>query len=125
LLDWRTQDELIGIYDSHGIHLAHSLYEGAAKACTEAMARGQALVSSAVGALKDHVVQGGNGFLLPVGQVEAMASQVVALLRSRELVERVGASAVQSVKHLSWRHCAERSLDFYRRLAEMRPGATA
>jgi glycosyltransferase involved in cell wall biosynthesis len=116
LHDWVPQGELLALYDSHGIFLAHSLYEGAAKACVEAMARGLAVVSSAVGALKDHVREGENGRLVEVGDTEGMAEAAVGLLGNLEQARHMGACAAGTASRFSWRNCAEAAVEFYRRL---------
>lgn len=118
LVDWMRQPELLALYDSHGIHLAHSIYEGAAKAATEAMARGQAVVSSRVGALKEHLGEAGRGFLVDVGDTHTMAERVLSLLREPTLVASTGAAAAAYARRLSWRTCAESATDFYRFLIE-------
>lgn|GEM_PF-1880550 len=115
-MPWVDQPELIELYDTHGVFVAHSLYEGAAKACTEAMTRGMALVSSAVGALKDHHQDGEAARLVEVGDVEAMAKQIRLVSESIELATSIGANAVASVGHLSWEACAQGAIEFFGRL---------
>lgn len=115
---WADQTSLLEIIDSHGIFVAHSIYEGAAKACTEAMARGLAVVSSAVGALKDHARQGDVIRLVEIGDVAAMAEQICALAANPEDAARVGLGAADVAANLRWRHCAEQSVSFYRTLSQ-------
>lgn len=116
--DWMPQDELLPLYDEHGLHLAHSLYEGAAKACTEAMARGQVVISSRVGALKDHIREGENGFLVDVGDVEGMAKSAIRVLADLSLARAIGSAAAESTRELSWAQCARSAVIFYQRLLE-------
>jgi glycosyltransferase involved in cell wall biosynthesis len=119
LLDWMPRPRLIALYDSHGIHMAHSLYESGAKTCVEGMARAQAVVSSRVGAMKEHIQDGDNGCLVDVGDTDAMAAATLRLLRDPGLAERMGVAARKSVQGLSWRKCALSSLKLYRRVAAM------
>lgn len=116
LLDWMAQDRLLALYDEHGMFLAHSLYEGAAKACTEAMARGQVLVTSRVGALKDHVEHGRNGLLIDVGDTGGMADAALAVLADFPRAVSIGAAAADSMSALSWQNCARSAVSFYERL---------
>lgn len=118
LLDWQAQDELIALYDSHGIGLAHSLYEGAAKACAEAMARGLILVSSAVGAVKDHVRQGENGYRVDVGDSAGMADMILAAMGDLPAAEQISSAARLTAVKLTWEDCARRAVDFYRSLLD-------
>jgi glycosyltransferase involved in cell wall biosynthesis len=115
--DWVPQRELLALYDSHGVFLAHSLYEGAAKACAEAMARGLVVVSSAVGALKDHIRQGENGWLVEIGDTEGMAHATLGLLADLGKAKSMGARAAITARKFSWRECAVAMIEFYRRLS--------
>lgn len=115
LLDWMPQEQLIDLYDSHGIFVAHSLYEGAAKACTEAMARGLVLVSSAVGAVQDHVRDGENGYRVEVGDCDGMARAALVTLGSVDAAARISTAARQTAATLSWAACAEMAVKFYQR----------
>lgn len=117
LRGWRGQEELLALIDQHGIFVAHSVYEGAAKACTEAMARGLAVVSSAVGALKDHAKDSRCLHLVPVGDVDKMAGRVVALASDFSMVKETSANSILATSALRWRRCAEEQVRFYRTLA--------
>lgn len=118
LLDWRAQEALLDLYDSHGIGVAHSLYEGAAKACAEAMARGLILVSSAVGAVKDHVRQGENGYRVDVGDSAGMADMILAAMGDLPAAEQISSAARLTAVKLTWEDCARRAVDFYRSLLD-------
>ncbi len=120
LLDWRTQEELLDLYDSHGIGVAHSLYEGAAKACTEAMARGLILVSSATGAVKDHVRQNENGYLVDVGDSAGMANRILTAMDDLPKATEISGAARETANALSWQACAEQAMAFYCRLQDMK-----
>lgn len=121
-IDWMPQDALIELYDAHGIAVAHGLYEGAAKACAEAMARGLVLVSSAVGAVKDHVRNGENGFSVEVGDCDGMAQAALAAMGSLETATRISIAAGETGATLSWDACARQALAFYHRLLGQKRG---
>lgn len=59
----------------------------------EAMACGVPPVATRVGGLPELVTHGVDGFLEPVGDVEAQAARVVELLSDRDLYERMAAAA--------------------------------
>ena len=73
-LDWMPQDELIRVFDEHGIFLFSSFFEGFGKTPLEAMVRGLCVVATATGGMRDYIEDGVSGRLTPVGQPQAMAS---------------------------------------------------
>ena len=56
----------------------------------EALAAGLPLLATPVGAVPDLVQEGVNGFLVPVGDVEALAERLCELASQPERVERMG-----------------------------------
>jgi glycosyltransferase involved in cell wall biosynthesis len=56
----------------------------------EAMMRGTAVVASRWGGLTELVREGRTGFLVPPGDVEALAESLLRILTDRELAERLG-----------------------------------
>ncbi len=71
--------------------------EGLPLALLEAMAAGVAPVAAGAGAA-EVLVDGVSGFLVPPGDVAALSRLMGRLLRERELAERVGAAARESVR---------------------------
>ncbi len=67
-------------------------------AMLEAMAAGIPAVVTDVGFLDEVVREGVNGYLVPPGDPAALAERLVALLRDRALLERMGAEAIRSVQ---------------------------
>jgi glycosyltransferase involved in cell wall biosynthesis len=120
LAEWVPRDQLRALYDAHGILLAHSIYEGAAKACTEAMARGLVVVSSRVGALKDLVVHGEHGYLVEVGDTEAMACCALEAQADVARAAAVGRRAAERAAELRWRDHARAAIRFYQDLLDRR-----
>jgi glycosyltransferase involved in cell wall biosynthesis len=59
----------------------------------EAMMRGTAVVASDAGGLAEQVVPNETGFLVPPGDVPALATALALVLSSRERAEHMGASA--------------------------------
>lgn len=62
-------------------------------AVLEAMMRGTAVVGTATGGTPEVVRDGVTGFLVPMGDAEALADRLLRLLADREMAERFGAAA--------------------------------
>lgn len=75
------------------VFLLPSATESFGLAALEAMAHQVPVVASRVGGLPEVVRHGIDGFLEPMGDVDAMAEDVLTLLRDRTLRQRLGASA--------------------------------
>ena len=116
LLDWRPQEELLELYDTHGILVFPSFYEGAAKACLEAMVRGLCVVATDVGAMRDYITDGVSGFLAPAGNVTAFETSVARVMDDGDLARRISTEAHRAVAGLTWRRCAEGATELYSRL---------
>jgi glycosyltransferase involved in cell wall biosynthesis len=58
-----------------------SLNEGMGRVVVEAMAAGRAVIASDVGGLRDLVVHGENGLLVPPGNAAALAAAIRTLYR--------------------------------------------
>lgn len=72
------------------IFLLTSLYEGLSLATLEAMASGLPVIATDVGGMKDIVK--GNGYLLPLGDIQGFSDKIVYLANNRE--ERVQMSDI-------------------------------
>jgi glycosyltransferase involved in cell wall biosynthesis len=86
-------NELLELYGKAAVVVCPSLREGFGYACLEAMAAGRPVVASAVGGLKDLVVDGDTGLLVPAGDVPALRQALERLLADPELRERLGRQA--------------------------------
>ncbi len=84
---------------------------------TEAMMRGTAVVASAVGAQPEIVEADRTGFLVPPGDVEALAAGLTRLLQNRELAETLGrAGRDRALSHFSEASRTDQFLALYRQL---------
>ncbi len=115
-LGWRPREELVELYDSHGVFLFPSLFEGAGKVSLEAMSRGMCVVASETGAMMDYIRSRQNGVLVPTGQVERIVNSVESLIRAPSACRRISRLARASAARYTWRRCAEQAVEFYRAL---------
>ena len=116
LLPWVAQDKLIEIYDSHGIFLFPSFFEGFGKVFLEAMARGLVVVASAEGGARDVIESGQNGILVSPGDASAMASAVLNVQRDPFWAEKLSCQARASALTYTWDRVAQETTAFYERL---------
>jgi glycosyltransferase involved in cell wall biosynthesis len=120
LLHWTTQDELCAIYDAHGVLLFPSFYEGFGKAALEAMARGLCVVASDTGGMHDFIEHGVNGCVVPVGDAEAVADAVIALLGDPARAASMSAAAARTARTYTWERLARELAAFYESLSPHR-----
>jgi len=79
-----------------------SASEGFGLPILEAMACGCVVVSTDCGGPRDIIEHGANGFLVPVGDVDAMVRTVKAVLADDELQKRIRSRAAETVRRFSW-----------------------
>jgi glycosyltransferase involved in cell wall biosynthesis len=85
-----------------------SISEGMPRAVLEAMAMGCAVVASDIDGVRDVIVSGENGVLVPPGDVDALARAIEALADDRELRERLGHAAAETAAS---NHGFDRNMD--------------
>ena len=108
--------ELSDLTDRHGIFVFPSFFEGFGKAPVEAMARGLCVIASDDGGMHDCIAHGQDGWLCRTGDVDAFVGHALRMLRDPDAATAIGRRAIESSQRLTWRACAEKATDFYRRL---------
>jgi glycosyltransferase involved in cell wall biosynthesis len=102
-LGFLPRHDLEPLYAGCAVVACPSYREGFGVACAEAMAHGKPVVASAVGGLRDLVVDGETGLLVPAGDVPALREALTRLLEDPELRHRLGANArKRAEERLSW-----------------------
>lgn len=108
-------DELQRLYARAAVVACPSRREGFGVACLEAMAHGRPIVASAVGGLKDLVVDGETGVLVPPRDPRALRSALERLLGDRDLRLALGAAGRERARErFSWPAVTEATIDAYR-----------
>jgi glycosyltransferase involved in cell wall biosynthesis len=91
-----------------------SRFEGLCLAVIEAQAAGVPVVATPVGGIRETVVDGETGLLVPVGDAAALAAAVCRLLEDPELSARLAAEARSRVRErYSVEHMVEQTLRLY------------
>ncbi len=115
-------DMLPAYYSAADVVVVPSLYESFGLVALEAMACGAPVVASRVGGLQWTVRDGENGFLVDRREPEWFASPIAAILRDRELRDRMSEAAVRIASGYSWDVVAEQTLGLY---GELVPASVA
>ncbi|ETZ07705.1 capsular polysaccharide biosynthesis glycosyltransferase CapM [Holospora obtusa F1] len=93
----------MGVFPSHE--------EGFSNGLLEKMAQGLAVVAVDVGGNRDAIISGKNGYLIPLGDTQAMAQSLALLISNPVLRTKIGNAAKQTVETL---FTLERCVDAYR-----------
>jgi glycosyltransferase involved in cell wall biosynthesis len=120
--DWVDQQALMDIYDTHGVQIVPSLYEGAAKAHYEGMSRGLCVIGSAVGAMRDSIRSGTNGLLAPPGDVAGLVDAMTFALGDCARAAGMATEASRTSREYTWRRTASEIVEFAHLAKERRLG---
>ena len=112
-----TTEELATLYRRADVFALSSDEEGLGIAALEAMASGLPVVSTRCGGPETSVVEGETGFLVPIGDRDAMAKRIATLVADRNLRTRMGRAARERVtENFSLRKAGDRFLAAYAEL---------
>jgi len=115
------QEEVAGYYRLFDAFLLPSVNEGTPVVAIEALAAGRPVVATRVGGVPDVVRDGEDGFLVELGDLDAIAERLARLAADPELRRRMGAAGRERVLP---RYSVERLIDdvdgLYRRLLEQK-----
>ena len=107
-------DELQRLYARAAIVACPSRREGFGVVCLEAMAHARPVVATAVGGLRDLVVDGETGLVVPPRDSAALRRALERLLGDAELRRRLGAAGRERARtHFSWQTVTATTLDAY------------
>lgn len=99
---------LVNLYRSTHVLAVPSLYEGFGIVYLEAMAFGVVPIATDAGGASEIIDHCENGFLIPVGDPQALANQIAVLMKDRERLTRMGQAALEKFDHFSsWEKTGE------------------
>ena len=107
LRGWVSEDEKVELFRRTWVHLLTSPKEGWGITNLEAAACGTPTIASDSPGLRDSVVHGETGFLVPHGDVEVLAARIRQLVGDEGLRERMGRNATAFAQRFTWDRSAE------------------
>jgi glycosyltransferase involved in cell wall biosynthesis len=116
-LGFVPEDEKVELLSRSWVHVLASPKEGWGIANLEAAACGTPTVASDSPGLRDSVLDGRSGFLVPHGDVPALAARIRELLEDPVKRDRMGREARAFAETFSWDSSAEQVLEVLRAAA--------
>lgn len=107
LRGWVSEEEKLELFRRAWVHVLTSPKEGWGITNLEAAACATPTVASDSPGLRDSVVDGETGFLVPHGDVAALAHRIRQLVGDRELRERMGRNAAAFAQVFTWDRAAD------------------
>ena len=120
-LGFVSEEEKLELFQRSWIHVLASPKEGWGISNLEAAACATPTVSSDAPGLRDSVLDGTTGYLVPHGDVEALAAALERLLLDGELRERLGVQARVFAEGFSWEGSARAMEAFLTRVVTDSP----
>jgi len=109
-----TRDDIPAVLASLDAFAFPSLFEGLCVAVIEAQAAGVPVVATPVGGIRETVVDGETGLVVPTGDPPALAAAIRRLLEDRPLAEALAAEAKRRVRErFSVERMVEETLRLY------------
>ncbi|MDC0872935.1 glycosyltransferase, partial [Flavobacteriaceae bacterium] len=84
----------------YSIFVSTSLIEGFPNALIEAMNHKMVCIHYHCKGLEDIIIDGENGYLIPIGNQELFKTRIEELINDKELRIKIGDNAYRSIKHL-------------------------
>jgi hypothetical protein len=101
-------------FRSADIFVLPSLYDNAPLTCLEALSSGTPIVGTSTGGMKEYVVTGESGTIIPAGDVAALTAALTELLNDKTKRESYGKAArLRALELFSREITAQKSVDLY------------
>lgn len=105
-----SEDEKIRLYQRAWACINPSMMEGWGITTIEANACATPVIASDVSGLKDSVIDGVNGFLVPYGNIDIFVSTLKKLLNNKALLRKMSDNSYRVAQKYSWEKSAEKGL---------------
>jgi len=103
--------EVAYFYNVLDLYIVASRIEGGPEAIVESMASGVPLVSTKMGMAPDIIVDGENGFLAEVEDINEISQKAMTILSLSELKEKIIQNSQKTIQSYSWEKIAKRYFD--------------
>ena len=112
----RVEEKLLPLlYNCVDVFVLPSIQEGQGIVLLEAQASGKPIVAFDVGGVKEAVQNNVTGFLVQLGDSDALSDAMIKLLEDKALRERMGVSGRKFiVDNFTWDICSQKMLQVYR-----------
>lgn len=109
--------DLVNLYNEAAVFACPSIYEPFGIINLEAMACETPVVATRVGGIKEVVVDGETGLLVPPGDPEKLGQALTQVIKDPKTAVRMGKAGRQHVlRHFTWDRIAAKTLELYRSL---------
>ena len=102
------------------VYVCSSLAESSPVSVWEAMAMARAVVSTNVGDVSRHIIDGENGYVVPVSDAKTLAARIATLIENPDARERMGAAAREAAGYFAPPAIAEKTLALYQQVLDER-----
>jgi len=111
------QEKLINYYHTADVYVSSSKHESFGKVLIEAMAAGLPIVATETTGSKEIIQDGLNGFLVPIGDSQALARKVLYLLNNPGKAKEMGENGRQMVRErFDWEKIIKEIISFWQDL---------
>ncbi|GAB4027962.1 MAG: hypothetical protein Fur0011_7080 [Candidatus Microgenomates bacterium] len=108
-----SEEEKIKLYQGAWVFVNPSLLEGWGITTIEANACGTPVIASNVAGLKDAVVDGKSGILVPYGNVQALSLTLTTILTNHKLRSKLRLGAIKLAQNYDWNKSAKLALSMF------------
>lgn len=118
------QDFIVsGIYNKSKVYMAPSLSEGFPLPPAEAAACGCAIAGTDIGGIREYIEHGTTGLLSPPSDPQALADNVLLLLKNEDLRLRLVNACLENLNRFSWDKSAFLMENYIKRKLDIKTGS--
>jgi glycosyltransferase involved in cell wall biosynthesis len=99
LIGYIPHDEIFEFWNNQDIYLSCSEYEGHSISQTEAMAMGVVPVVTRTSGTEDDIVDGYNGYIVDIGDIQELTECIIFLSRNPKKIEELGKNASKTISN--------------------------